>query len=141
MEKPGYVKKSFYDYHDIIKYVEEKYNFQSRDYAKKFPYFYAWAQAKGYTNRKLDPAGKNLGSSQIWMSEFRADPEGEAKQPPYEDFWHFVLHKDEEIKRDGFTTMYVKEWIEDIETPEFARTICTYLQKEFGDEIYCQTAW
>ena len=141
MEKPGYVKKLFYDYNTIIKYLEKKYDFQSRDYAKKFSYFHNWAKAKGYTDGKLDPDGKNLGSSQIWFAEFQDDPDGAAKQPPYQDFWHFVLHQDEEIKRDGFTTLYVKEWIEDEDTPEFARVICGYLQKEFGDEIYCQTAW
>ena len=141
MQKPGYIKNLFYDYNTIIKYVEKKYNFQSRDYANKFLFFHAWANSKGYTNGKLDSDGNDVGSSQIWFAEFEKDPEGAAKQPPYQDFWHFVLKQDEGIKRDGFTTLNVKEWIKNENTPEFVRTICSYLQKEFGDEIYCQTAW
>lgn len=59
-----------------------------RNWYKNSSHFDKWCNKKGYG--KTDPAGNGRGSSQIWYAEYKADPEGEIKCPPYIDFWHFV---------------------------------------------------
>lgn len=71
----------------------------TRDMLDSHSHFYNWAKAKGYKGK--DPDGKDLGSSQIWFAEYRADPAGEAMCPPYLDLWHWLLDKFDE-----------KPWIE-----------------------------
>lgn len=133
-------RNSIYDYHEVIGFIESKYKIRVRDFAGSTGHFNKWATKKGYKGK--DSAGKDMGSSQIWFAEYQKDPEGAAKRPPYQDFWHWVL-KQVEVRRGSDGMLEVGEWLDDdeLEKPEFVVTILQYLKSEFGDEIECSFDW
>lgn len=91
LEKPTSVR-GVLKYGDVIQYLEAKYDFDQYNYGKHDGRdFDRWCDAKGYTERKKDPAGKHRSSSQIWFTEYRKDPNGMAMEPPRENFWHWML--------------------------------------------------
>jgi len=93
MKKPRKQIKTAWDYHEIVNYVQQKHNVDLRDFAGKFHgihSFDAWCDSKGYG--KIDPEGKTRGSSQVWCAEHKVDIErGHWYEPPYQDFWHWLL--------------------------------------------------
>lgn len=91
LDKPKAVR-GVLKYDEAIKYLETKYDFDQYNYSKHDGRDYdRWCDAKGYTERKKDPQGKHRSSSQIWFTEYRKDPNGMAKEPPKENFWHWML--------------------------------------------------
>lgn len=133
-------RKAVYDYDEVIRFIESKYKIKVRDFADSSSHFNKWANKKGYKGK--DPAGKDRGSSQIWYAEYKKDPEGYAVCPPYQDFWHWILDQ-VEVERGADIDLDVAEWLddEDVEKPEFVKTILQYLKSEFGDEIKCNVDW
>lgn len=71
---------------DLLTAISARTGKSINDYNKSGSHFDKWARRKGY--RGKDPEGKATGSSQIWFSEYRNDPDGEAKRPLYQNFWH-----------------------------------------------------
>jgi hypothetical protein len=70
---------------DLLKEISARTGKSIHDYNKSGSHFDKWARRKGY--RGKDPEGKAIGSSQLWYSEYRNDPDGEAKRPLYQNFW------------------------------------------------------
>lgn len=88
-----------YSYDLVIAYLEATYGFDQYNFSMDEGRHYdKWCDARGYTERKKDPEGKHRSSSQIWFAEYRNDPEGMDKEPPIENFWHWLL---EFIGRDN----------------------------------------
>lgn len=91
IEKPAAIKGVF-SYDDVMKYLEVKYNFDQYNVSKNEDrHFDRWCDARGYTKKKKDSAGNYRSSSQIWWAEYQNDPEGMEKEPPQENFWHWLL--------------------------------------------------
>lgn len=91
LEKPEPANGVF-SYDTVIAYLENRYGFNQHNFSMNEHLHYDnWCDARGYTNRKKDPEGKHRSSSQIWFAEYRNDPEGLDKEPPVEDFWHWLL--------------------------------------------------
>lgn len=133
MKKPikQYPLEKMYDYHEVISYIEKKYNIETRDYANSHSQFDDWCDSKGYG--KKDKDGKSRGSSNIWYAEYKEEIEKELiKERPYLDFWHWFLEQDDSISNGTECSLYdIDEYISDeIETPEFVRKILTIIVEE-----------
>lgn len=143
MQKPEKYTLEFYDYSEIQEYIEKKYAVKTRDYARKWEHSSEWHRKKGHVG-KLDPEGKTLGSSQIWFREYQEDPEGAAKEPPYLDFWHWLLDNIE-IRREGIIEFSPGGLLENgkgiVEIPDFVKHILSLFRAEFGDSFLIQTSW
>jgi len=141
MKKPEKHTVEFYDYSEIRDYVENKYSIKTRDYARKWEYVSEWHKKKGHVG-KLDPEGKKIRDSHIWFKEYQEDPEGEAKEPPYLDFWHWIIEV-YEISRDGTIEFAPGELLDENgeDLPNFVKHILTLFRDEFGDSFMIQTDW
>lgn len=112
-------------------------------------HFGTWCDMMGYTG--LDPAGLDRNSSQIWYAEYKKHPEGDAKRPPYRDFWHWFLdHYD--VNNGSILTFYIQENLEDLdeqvandeedeEDIAWVREILQCFKDEFGEEIEVLIEW
>ncbi len=140
MEKPQPKTWTYYDYHDLVEYLQTKYKANLHDFAKSHRHFGQWCDRKGLP--KTDPEGKDRSSSQVWFAEYKADPEGEATCPPYQNFWHWMIER-YESRRGGMTHFCPKQILEEEsdEHPEFVLTILGWLCEEFGDAFSVYTDW
>jgi len=84
--KPGRVTRESLDYHDMIAYLEKKYNFESRGFSgipSKTPdtsgHFYRWCDSKGLPQK--DSKGTDRGSSQEFYKMYQAAADGENTTP------------------------------------------------------------
>lgn len=50
-----------------------------------------WCDQRGYLG--LDPEGKERGSSQVWLREYRASEDGHWLEQPYCNLWHWFLNE------------------------------------------------
>lgn len=83
------LREGVLDFSEAISWLEQKYCFSHRDYAKSHGHFDLWCDQKGYG--QIDPAGQHRGGSQIWFAEYKQDAEGDCKRPRYQDFWHWLI--------------------------------------------------
>ncbi len=131
-----------YDYHEQIEFLEEKYNFNSRDYHESSDHFDVWAKAN--KKPKKDPDGKVWSHSQIFWQEYKDAPDGYTVRPPYSDFWHWLIDHVDDMHNGAEFTFCAKEWLEkerEEDGKEFVITILEYFVKEFGDEFEVITEW
>lgn len=160
MKKPELVVErktlTYIDYHNAIRYIEKKYNINTRDYLNSGSHFGKWADSKGYGPKDKDAEGKDRSNSKIWYAEYQADPAGGPARPAYQDFWHWVVDR-YEISNGGIFTMYVADDIKEVladltdDTEDHNKvedhpryyivTILKLIQAEFGDEINFMTNW
>jgi len=140
MEKPQLKTKTYYDYSELRDYLQAKYKVNLRDFAKSHLHFGQWHKKRGLP--KLDPVGKDMGSSQIWFAEYKADPEGEATRPPYQSFWRWMVEQ-HEIRRGGILRFRPGQILKEErdEHPEFVITILDWIREEFGDTFNLWTDW
>lgn len=136
-EKVSYEK--FYDYDELVTYVEHKLGHPLRDTLGSFKHFDEWCDFMGYG--WVDPEGKVRGSSKVWFAEYQAHPEGEAKRPEYRDFWHWLI--DQYGVRNGSLVRF--ELREDLESlPEnkaWVKEILECMIAEFGEEFNVFIEW
>lgn len=99
-------KKVKLDYHDMMKYLEEKYDFESRGFTgipstipDRGRHFYNWCDKHDLP--EIDEEGKHRGSSQIFFKQYNAAEDGEKVLPPYMDFWHYLADYNEDSVRNG----------------------------------------
>ena len=94
--EPQTIRKgvSFLDYHDMIEYLQKKYNFQSRGFSgipstmDRDNHFNEWCDKHGLG--KKDSEGKDRISSKEFYKIYRTAEDGEISKPPYMDFWHYL---------------------------------------------------
>ena len=93
-KKPAAKTISKLDYHDMMEFLEEKYNFKSReftgipstmDYDRHFD---NWCDSKNLP--KKDSKGKDRHISKEFLEMYAKDPDGENAKPPYMDYWHYL---------------------------------------------------
>lgn len=120
MKKPEKVTVTHYRYNDLIEYIEEKYNIDTRDY-------YGMFSDKG----------------RPWLVE--------GEDPPYADFWHWVVQYIEGMSNGSY--VYLPPIWEEVEddpqcyqkdrnsTPRFVVEILDLLTKEFGEDILNEQLW
>lgn len=94
-KKPTPKKATKLDYHDMIEYLEKKYNFKSRGFTgipsqiqDRDRHFYNWCD-KHKLGQK-DSKGKDRGSSQEFFKMYQVAEDGEKVLPPYMDYWHYL---------------------------------------------------
>lgn len=94
--EPQTIRKgvSFIDYHDMMEYLENKYNFKSRGFSgipstiNRDNHFNEWFDKHGLG--KKDSKGKERHSSQEFFKMYQTAEDGERVKPPYMDFWHYL---------------------------------------------------
>ena len=140
MKKPKLKTKTYYDYSELRAYLQAKYKVNLHDFAKAHRHFGQWHKKRGLP--QIDPAGDNMGSSQIWFAEYKVDPEGEATRPPYQNFWHWMIEQ-HEIRRGGILRFRPGQILKEErdEHPEFVLTILGWIREEFGDTFNLWTDW
>lgn len=113
------------DYHELIDALEVKHGYNVRDFSNHAGHFWTWHASKGYPD--VDPQGKEVSESQIWFAEYRADPEGQAKRPEYQDFWHWFIDQSDEIYNGCIMSFYIGDYLDGEygEIPTFVTTILT----------------
>ncbi len=101
------------------------------DVFKRTGSFDRWCDRKGYG--QTDPEGKHRGSSQIWFAEYKACPDGDCKEPPYANLWHWFLKAFDKKRwtndpggryKDVIVTQKIIDqttWVSAIMTPILAR--------------------
>lgn len=108
--KPALVTRSHLDYSDMMKYLEEKYNFESRGFTgipSEIPdvtrHFYRWCDAHNLNQK--DSEGKNRGSSQEFYKMYQVAEDGEKAKPPYMDYWHYLCDINPELHNGSYISI------------------------------------
>ena len=113
---PKIVTKKTYVLYDWYEDIQDEIckilgidNDRFHDYYDSGSHFYKWCDSKGYG--ETDPDGKNRGASNIWYKEYMEDPDGNAKRPPYCNFWHVALETvvPDGMHNDSVVTMWKLE--------------------------------
>lgn len=75
-------------YEDLHAYLAAN-KIESYDVSRASPHYYNWC--KRHNKPKLDPDGKEAGSSQIWFKEYNRALDGVVVRPPRRNLWHWFL--------------------------------------------------
>lgn len=159
MEKPGlFTREPVYDYHSVIEYIEKKYHIDTRDYASKFGkdgHFEKWLKIVGEEkpNYPNSPNGKyqvRKGNKMVEITKEEYDSRfvviheqykryqewvKDNPEPPYLDFWHWLLDYDFCDVHNGSTeVLHVKELLSDDSNPEWVRQILAYIYCEYNED-------
>jgi hypothetical protein len=60
---------------------------------------------------------------------------------PYQDFWHWVVGNDDEIRNGSYTGICVDYFLENSDTPDWVKTILGYFKKEFPEDSEYMEMW
>src|SRR6267142_900499 len=105
MKKPIMkVSEPYWDYTEVIDYIEKKYSINTRGYTPK----------NGWTSEQLMNCKVGL--------------------DPYLDFWHWVIERNDHLSNGSFFVLYVDDEMSYPETPEWVKEILQLLKDEFGGE-------
>jgi hypothetical protein len=142
MQKPQMVvSEPYWDYSDVIKYIEEKYGFDSRDYKKSHDYYGVYLTTNGLEKtpcpRSID-IGKTITQEEhdIQMAAHRQQYREfrewcvEHPEPEYCDFWHWIVEDNYGIGNGTFFDLET-ERSEDEEIPDWVQEILQLIKKEF----------
>jgi len=110
MKKPGKRTKEYYDYHECRDYLQEKYSYDERDYAGKHNHGKAAKNSKAVTALGLT----------------------NDNDPPYWDFWHFVIDAGGVQSNSSFFHL-TTEWLHG-ETEDWQKEIIQHYLDEFADK-------
>lgn len=99
------IRRRKLDYHEMMDYLEEKYNFKARGFSG-IPssvdvdnHFTNWCNKHGLPQK--DSEGKHRNSSQLFYTQYKEAEDGEKTKPPYMDFWHYLCDYNEDNVRNG----------------------------------------
>lgn len=106
LKKPEKKTSSYWTYREVINYIEQKYNIQTRGYSPK----------NGFTSKQL---------------EDRTDYDKKHNLKPYLDFYHWVIDNYEVNNRCLFTLWYDPD---DEHVPEWVKEILKMIFDEFEPE-------
>ena len=145
MVKPKKKSREAFDFHQVIRHIEEKYKFDHRDVLNSSKTSY------DITVRYNKETGSNInGNTQFSSPEYKAflawvaaGPSGEKKgilnlieKVPYLDFWHWLLEECFfECHNGCYESLPVKSTVDKVqEAPDWVKTIFGYLETEFGED-------
>lgn len=128
------------DYNDMISYIEEKYNIDTRDYLRKFDT--NDKQIEQY-NKTVKGKAKITGSTQYTSQEYKDFESWRKKNNlpsidsiKYLDYWHWLLnHSWEGLNNGSAKYLDVVEILEDEETATWVKEITQLIHDEFKDDL------
>ena len=158
MNKPTKKKvvEDMLDFHEMIDFIEKKYNIDVRDYAGQDK------QANEYQkefNVNLYASPRNYGGKyyahlnneyvEVDETEYKAAferyyAEGkkfhewkkEQEELPYLDYWHYLTDHDfSKVSNPSEQCLYVKEILNSKTAPSWVKEITQYIYDEFKDEL------
>lgn len=167
MNKPKpIVREPILDYNDVIDYIEEKYNIDTRDYAGKFngkgkkkikELEDNWLEVNGYGQYK-HVLNKPKGSKKDWEegseeirirveinTRIRDEEKDWEEIVPYLDYWHWMLDNNFDNVSNGCNQYWgVMGILESETTPKWVKEITQlvydefkeYLDEDGGFEVY-----
>jgi hypothetical protein len=154
MEIPMYKAKPAIDFMRFMDGLEKKYNFDHRDCASKYKWI---AERRDELCKewgidynvwgKIKPSDMNEREKQFY-EVYKAEVTDEKKQPPYQDFWHWLLDNDfVELHRGGFNN--ISFWnLEEGNTPDWVKKVLQLILDEVkdnpafdGEELNCYVDW
>jgi hypothetical protein len=101
------IRRRKLDYHDMMEYLEDKYNFKERGFSgipstmDVDKHFNKWCDKHGLGQK--DSEGKHRSSSQEFYKQYKDAEDGEKTKPPYMDFWHYLTeYNDENVRNGGY---------------------------------------
>jgi hypothetical protein len=103
------IRRRKLDYHDMMEYLEEKYNFKARGFSgiptmNVDKHFDKWCDKHGLSQK--DSKDKHRSSSQEFYTQYKEAEDGEKTKPPYMDFWHYLVeYNDENMRNGGYITI------------------------------------
>lgn len=104
------IRRRKLDYHDMMEYLEEKYNFKARGFSgipsttSVDGHFDKWCDKHGLPQK--DSKDKHRSSSQEFYTQYKEAEDGEKTKPPYMDFWHYLVeYNDENMRNGGYITI------------------------------------
>ncbi len=124
LEKPTKTShEPTWEYDQVINYLEEKYNFNTRGYTP----------TTGFTEEIKEEYYKKYPGRRGWGGEEKI----------YLDFWHWLLENSfSELNNGSYNYLPVKEYLEDKETPSWVKEILQKMFDEFQeDEMEFWVAW
>jgi hypothetical protein len=128
---------SFFDYNDMIKYLESKYNFASREFTgipstfNRGNHFNEWCDKHGLG--KKDSKKKDRVSSQEFWKMYKAAADGENSKPPYMDFWHYLCDINE-VENGSYIQIPKEVDTSDEITPQKSIEMFQSLMKMYPDD-------
>ena len=123
MKKPilEYNVEKSYDYHDVIKYIEGKYNIDTRDYKNSHSHFGIWLKEV----KEFKRIHAEYSEYKEWC---KTNP-----CPEYLDFWHWISDVCE-IHNGGHFNVNFQSYLdekEDYKAKEWIKEIIRLIIKEF----------
>jgi hypothetical protein len=101
------VKEKKLDYHEMMDYLEKKYDFEERGFSgipSKIKdidrHFYRWCDDHNLPEE--DTEGVNRGSSQSYYNMYKDAEDGYKLKPPYMDFWHYLCDENPELNNGSY---------------------------------------
>ncbi len=146
MEKPKPKKqtKSYLDYHECCKFLEQKYGYEERDYGGKYAFH---AKIKKILNEKYkDKTWWNIVPANYTKKQREIANEHDElmkMEPEYLDFWHWVVDH-HEIHNPCYITFSKEQFNEMTKEPEWIQKIYGYYLKEFANkngEVEMEVSW
>jgi hypothetical protein len=154
MKIPMYTADPAVDFMPFMNALEEEHSFSYHDCAGKYKWIHnrqnelckewdidysVWGKIK-----PSEMTGKDKEFYEVYQEEVH----DETKQPPYQDFWHWLLDNDFcELHRGGFN--YLSFWsIDDDETPEWVKRVLELIKDAVkdnpaydGESLNCYVDW
>lgn len=136
MDKPQKHTIQYYDYHEVSRYLEQKYGYSERDFAGMFTY--QRNLMKMVDEKFGDESWKHVAPAvaneqQTAAIAYHQELKQSIPEPPYQDFWHFVLSRTE-IHNGGMFTMS-DIWFDGVsELEDWQKQILEYYLSEFGED-------
>lgn len=157
MDKPKkeYRVNPTYDYHEVIDYIEEKYNINTRDYANRHKHFLNWLKLMNEEppNYPICPGSKyqvNINGEMVditkedYDARYKVIHEQYARfnewcksnpEPLYLDFWHWLIENDfEDIHNGSHTTLNIRYWLDKLDEDDWQREILQLICSEFKED-------
>ncbi len=86
IDKPKPDAKGRYKYWELMRFLEAKYGFKANDYNKTHDCYGPWCDKHGKPRNSPD-----IKIHQQVFREYSEAPDGMAAEPPYANFWHWML--------------------------------------------------
>lgn len=145
MDKPQKHTTTFYDYSECRDYLENKYGYDERDYAKQQGYYTKALKivTDKYGKSWYNKQPKNFNEAdKVAYEEYNKLLES---KPPYRDFWHFVCDH-HEINNGGyifFSSDDLKYYKEDGKIEDWQAEIYQRYLDEFAEngELKLYVSW
>jgi hypothetical protein len=123
------IRRRKLDYHDMMEYLEEKYNFNARGFSG-IPstidldrHFDKWCDKHGLPQK--DSEGKHRSSSQEFYTQYKEAEDGEKAKPPYMDFWHYLCeYNDDNVRNGGY--IHIPRTVDTSKDPSPERNLDMY---------------